>query len=417
MDVPRHGVIERKRRNRLILGTGVVLAVAAIAVVLARLEPAAPTVDRGTVWLGTVQRGPMVREVRGSGTLVPEEVRWIVAASPGRVERRLAEPGTQVRVDSVVLQLSNPELEQAALDAAGALTRAEAELASLRLQLESQRLDHEASTAGVASEHLQAELRAQADRELARQGLQSQLNVRLSEAAAEALATRLQIERRRLDMLAETNRALLDAKRAEVEQRRTMAALRRAQLEDLAVRAGLAGVVQEVPVEVGQQVAAGAPLARVAAPEPLEAELRVPATQARDVLPGQPVSVDTRNGLVEGTVRRVDPAVREGTVMVEVALVGELPRGARPDLNVDGIIRIERLEDVLHVQRPAYGAEGVRIGLFRLEPDGRHARRVSVELGRASATAIEVLSGLAEGDEVILSDTSRWDEAERIRLD
>jgi HlyD family secretion protein len=399
-----------------VIGAAVFLVVALVTLAVGRLEPAAPTVERSTVWIGTVERGPMLRQVRGNGTLVPKEKRWVPAQTSGRVERLLVDPGAQVGSDDVLLELSNPEVERAALDAASALRRAEAELESLRADLVAQELDRRAATAAVQAEHTQAELRAQADRELARQGLVSSINLRISESVAGALATRLEIEEERLSSARRANAARLAAKEAEVDQQRSLAQLRREQLESLRVRAGLAGVVQVVAVEVGQQVAPGTSLARVAEPSQLEAEVRVPAVQARDVQVGQKAVVDTRNGMVDGRVARIDPSVREGTVTVEIELVGPLPRGARPDLNVDGTIEIERLDDVLYVGRPAFGEEGGSIGLFRILADDEHAVRATVRLGRCSVNTVEVVEGLDVGDRVILSDTSRWDDHDRIRL-
>ena len=416
MDIVREGVVERKRRQRWIwAGVGIV-AVVLVTVLVSRLEPAAPSVDRGTVWIGEVEQGPMVREVRGNGTLEPEEKRWIPAQTSGLVERVPVQPGATVRADQVVIELSNPEVERSARDAESALLRAEAELESLRVTLVSDELNQRAAAAAVEAECTQARLRAEADRELAAKGLISAINLKISEAAAEALTTRREIEERRLEMTGKAIAAQLRAKEAEVEQQRALYHLREEQLRSLSVRPGISGVLQEVVVEVGQQVAPGTNLARVAEPSRLKAELRVPATQARDVQVGQRTSVDTRNGIVEGRVARIDPAVREGTVTVDITLTGELPRGARPDLNVDGTIEIERLDDVLFVGRPAFGQEGGTISLYRLTPNGVHAERCQVVLGRASVKSIEVVSGLSAGDEVILSDTSRWDDYDRIRL-
>jgi HlyD family secretion protein len=390
--------------------------VAAVTVAVGTLEPAAPSVDRDTVWIGTVERGTFERQVRGHGKLVPESLRWVQAQTTGRVETVLVDPGQRVEADDVILVLSNPEVERAAVDAENALLRAEAEMESLRVTLVSSELDQQARAAEVDAEYVAASLQAEADRELSAKGLVSSIQLRSSEAIAKALKTRQKIEGQRLTMTAEANRAMLAAKRAEVEQQRALSDLRSDQLQALAVSAGIGGVVQEVPVEIGQQVAPGTMLAKVAEPSRLQAELRVPATRARDVRPGQMVSVDTRNGLVEGTVARIDPSVQEGSVMVEVRLDGSLPDGARPDLAVDGAIRIERLTDVLYVGRPVQSQENATIGLYRLEADGKHASRVGVELGRSSVDTIEIVSGLQEGDRVILSDTSRWDDNERIRL-
>ena len=416
MDILRTGITEKKRRNRWLIAAAGIIAVTAVTVAVASLEPAAPAVDRDTVWIGTVERGSFERQVRGHGTLVPEDLRWVQARTDGRVEIIHLEPGHEVSANDVILELSNPEVERAAIDAENALRRAEAELESLRVTLISSELDQRARTAEVNADYIRASLQAEANRELSEKGLVSNIQLRSSEVMAEALATRQEIEGQRLEMNAEANSAFLAAKRAEVEQQRALYRLRAEQLDALAVRAGIAGVVQEVPVEIGQQVAPGTMLAKVAEPTHLQAELRVPATRARDVQPGQMVSVDTRNGLVEGTVTRVDPSVQEGSVMVEVRLDGALPDGARPDMAVDGAILIEHLTDVLYVGRPVQSQENATIGLYRLEADGKHALRTRVELGRASVDTIEITAGLNEGDRVILSDTSRWDDNERIKL-
>ncbi len=416
MDVVRTGIVEKKRRLRIIYAVIAVLAVAIISYAVSRLEPAAPSVERETMWIGEVERGPMLRQVRGHGTLVPIDIRWIPAATSGRVERILVLPGAEVGPDDVLLELSNPDVERETLDARSAIRRAEAEMESLRVNLLSQQLNHQATAAAVESDCLQAQLRAEADRELADKGLISAINLKISEAVATSMATRREIEEKRLDMTAQANAAQLEAKQAEVEQQRVLTRLREERFLSLQVRAGLLGVVQAIPVEEGQQVTPGTNLARVAEPTRLKAELRVPATQARDVQVGQVVEIDTRNGIVPGEVTRIDPAVREGTVLVDVALVGALPQGARPDMNIDGAIEIERLQDVLYTGRPAFGQEHGTVGLFRIEPDGVHASRASVKLGRSSVNTIEIVEGLSEGDQVVLSDTSRWDDYDRIRL-
>jgi len=416
MDILRKGIVEKKRRNRWLMIAAGVVAVAAVTVALAGLDPAAPTVDRDTVWIGTVERGSFERQVRGHGTLVPESLRWIQAQTTGRVEVVHVKPGHRVEADGVILELSNPEVTRSAIDAENALLRAEAEFESLRMTLVSSELDQRARVAELDAEYTRVALEAEANRELNEKGLVSEITLRSSEAMAQALATRQEIEAQRVEMNPKANRAFLAAKEAEVEQHRALYRLRADQLDALAVRAGIAGVVQEVPVEIGQQVAAGTMLARVAEPTHLQAELRVPATRARDVRPGQSVSVDTRNGIVDGTVTRIDPSVQEGSVMVEVRLDGALPEGARPDMAVDGAIQIELLTDVLFVGRPVQSQENATIGLYRLEEDDKHALRVSVKLGSSSVDAIEIVDGLQQGDQVILSDTSRWDENERIRL-
>ena len=416
MDILRQGIAEKKRRNRWLMVAAGVVTIAAVTVALAGLDPAAPAVDRDTVWIGTVERGDFERQVRGHGTLVPENLRWVQSQTTGRVEFVHVKPGHRVEADGIILELSNPEVTRSAIDAENALLRAEAELESLRMNLVSSELDQRARVAELDAEYTRVTLEAEANRELNEKGLISEIALRSSEAMARALATQQEIEAQRSEMNPKANRAFLAAKQAEVEQHRALYRLRADQLDALAVRAGIAGVVQEVPVEIGQQVATGTMLAKVAEPTRLQAELRVPATRARDVRPGQTVSVDTRNGIVDGTVTRVDPSVHEGSVMVEVGLAGPLPEGARPDMAVDGAIQIELLTNVLYIGRPVQAQENATIGLYRLEADGEHARRASVRLGSSSVDTIEIVEGLAQGDRVILSDTSRWDDNERIRL-
>ncbi len=416
MDIPRPDLKQTRRRRRAVIGAAVVAGVVLATVALTRLEPAAPTVERATLWIGEVERGEMRREVRGTGTLVPEEVRWIPAQTSGTVERRLLEPGAVVEPTSVILVLSNPQVEQEAFDAASGLEVARAQLDQVRAQLESDAMSLRSEVARIEAEDLQARLDVEATEELAAKGLVSSLELRRTRARADSLATRSQIERERLVVFQRARDAQVAATAAEVAQRRALAELRQRLVAALAVRAGIAGVLQEITVEPGQQVAPGAPLARVAEPTRLMARVRVPATQTRDLTVGLPARVDTRNGVVPGRVTRIDPAVREGTVTVDLSLEGELPRGARPDLNVDATVEIEHLTDVVSVGRPAFGQEGATVGLFRLDPDGGSARRVRVRLGRGSVNTIEVIEGLAPGDQVILSDMSRWDDFDRVKL-
>jgi HlyD family secretion protein len=395
-----------------VLSAGVLLA----ALGLSRLKSAAPTVDASTVWLDTVKRGPMVRQVRGLGTLAPKDILWIPAATPGRVERILMRPGARVEPETVLLVLSNPQLELEALNAEHEVTSAEAELTGLEVQLESQRLTQRAELARVQSECQQVKATADRNELLAREGLVADLDLQLSKLAFQQLLERQAIEEKRLAIQAQANEARLAVQRAEVERLAAAASLRRSEVKALRVRAGAAGVLQELPVEVGEQLAAGAILAKVAQPEHLQAELKVPETQVKDVAIGQRVEIDTRNGVIPGTVARIDPAVREGAVTVDVALDGTLPPGARPDLSVEGIIEIERLSDVVYVGRPAFGQPNSVIGMFRLEADGKTAGRVTVKLGRGSVTTIEIVEGLRPGDRVILSDTSAYDAYDRIEL-
>jgi HlyD family secretion protein len=416
VDIARPDLLEKKKKRRLVwIGVGAT-AVVLLTLGVSRLKPAAPSVERATVVIDTVQRGEMVREVRGLGTLVPEDIRWIPALTEASVERRVLLPGTIVKPDSVILELSNPEVLTLAQDADSQARAAEARYTELKVRLQSQLLDQKAVAARVAAESRQARLQADADAELAKNGLIAGLTLKLSQSAAGELEHRESIEQQRLAIAGEAIEAQLKVQQAEVEQRRAQARLRRSQVEALHVRAGIDGVLQIVPVEVGQRVSPGTNLARVARPEKLKAEIRIPETLARDVVPGQKAMVDTRNGIVPGRVIRVDPAVQNGTVTVDIGLVGELPKGARPDLTVDGTIELERLADALHVGRPAMGQPQSTVGLFRIVKGTNEALRVRVVLGVASVSTIEIKEGLEVGDEVILSDTSAWDSADRIRL-
>ena len=416
MDIARPDLLEKKKKRQLSwIGAGVAVVVL-LTLGVSRLKPAAPTVERATVVIDTVKRGEMVREVRGLGTLVPEDIRWIPAITEARVERLVLLPGVEVKADSVILELSNPELLNQAHEADSQARAAEAQYTELKVRLQSQNLDQKAAAARVAAESRQARLQADADAELAKNGLIAGLTLKLSQSAAEELEHREGIERQRLEIAGEAIAAQLRVQQADVENKRAAAHLRRSQVEALRVRAGLDGVLQLVPVEVGQRVAPGTNLARVARPDKLKAVVRIPETQAKDVVPGQKASVDTRNGIVTARVIRVDPAVQNGTVTVDLALVGELPKGARPDLTVDGTIELERLADAVFVGRPAMGQPQSTIGLFRIVKGTNEALRVRVALGQASVSTIVVKEGLEVGDEVILSDTSAWDSADRIRL-
>jgi HlyD family secretion protein len=416
MDVKREGVAEARKKKQRILYVAGGVVVALLAFWVSRLEPAAPTVERSTVWMDKVVRGSMLRQVRGPGTLVPVEIRWVAARTEGRVEQIVVLPGTDVEPETVILKMSNPELEQSLQDARLQLRAAEASYEDLKVQLESQLLNQKALAASVQAEYRTAVLQLEADRETHEQGIIGNLRLKFSEERAEELEVRNRLEQERLRIASESNEAQLLALRARVDQLQALYQLRVSQVDALNVSPGIRGVLQQVPVEVGQQVVPGLNLARVAQPEHLKAELRIAETQAKDVEIGQRASIDTRNGLVEGKVMRIDPAVQDGTVTVDVELVGDLPRGARPDLSVDGTIEIERLENVLYVGRPAYGQAGSTVSLFRMLEDGETAERVDVVLGKSSVNTIEVVGGLAEGDEVILSDTSTWDDYRKIRL-
>lgn len=391
-----------------------VLAVALTTFAFARLTPAARAVDGGTLVIETVARGPLTRAVRGGGVLTPENVRWIAAATEGRVERVLVQPGTHVAAESVILELSDPQLQQAARDAAWQLRAAESAWAAAKAELESDRLDREAAAAHLRAEAQQARLRAKADAELANQGLAANITRELSESAAVALEQRVALEERRLDILGASQRARLAALDAEVEQRRAMVDLQQQRLASLQVRAGIDGVLQQVAVQSGQRVTAGTTLARVAQPERLKAEIRVAEVQAKDLAVGQRAQLDTRTGVVPARVTRIDPAASNGTVLVDLAIEGPLPAGARPDLGVDATIELEHLPDVIHVARPVRAQENANGSVFRLRDD--RAERVSVRFGRASATAIEIRSGLAPGDRVIVSDDSAFDTHDVIKI-
>lgn len=394
----------------------VVLAIGATTVALSRLKPAAPTVEASTVWRDTVKRGEMLRNVRGLGTLVPEEILFIPAINEGRVERIVVLPGAQVTPNSVILVLSNPQLELEAVEAEYNVKAAEAQFQDLKVQLESEHLNQEAEVARLKSEFNQAKLQADRDRELAKEGLVPDIDLRLSTTKAEELDNRYRIETKKLDIKGESVKAQLAVQRAEIDRLQALYDLKRKQVEDLHIKAGAVGVLQELELDVGQQVAVGTILAKVAQPTRLKAELKIPETQAKDVQIGQVAQVDTRNGVIPGRVSRIDPAVREGTVLVDVKLEGPLPQGARPDLSVDGTIELERLEDVLYVGRPAFGQPESLVGLFRVNQDGEEALRVQVRLGRSSVNYIEIVEGLDVGDEVILSDMSNWEDYDRVRL-
>jgi HlyD family secretion protein len=416
MDIPRPSQARSRRIRRIVYFSAALVAVALISLGLSRLKPAAPSVERATVWIDTVKRGPMVRQVRGLGTLVPEEIRWIPAAQDGRVERILTLPGTEVKADTVLLELSNPELRQAALEAELQLKAAEAGYTDLKVRLRSQLLDQQALVATAEANHKQAKLRAEADEVLAKEGLTSEMNLKISQAQDEEMVTRLKIEKERLEIAAESVTAQLAVKQAEVDQQRALHGLKQEQVRALRVRPGLSGVLQQLPVQVGQRVTPGTTLAKVAQPEKLKAELKIAETQAKDIQLGQPATIDTRNGIIAGKVIRIDPAVQNGTVTVDVGLSGSLPKGARPDLSVDGTIELEHLDDVIYVGRPAYGQSDSVVGLFKLEDEGDSAVRSPVKLGRSSVNTIEILSGLKPGDQVILSDMSQWDSVDRVRL-
>lgn len=418
MDIVRPATVARQRKRRRIVyaAAGVVL-LALVTMGLMTLKPAAPGVDRSTVWIDTVKRGPMLRQVRGLGTLTPVDIQWIPAATDGRVERIPVLPGTIVQPNTVLLVLTNPQLLQESVDANLKLKAAEADYKNLEAQLESQVLTQKSLVAQASAEYNEARMQAETDQQLNKLGVISDLNRKIAEGKAQQLQTRDQIEQERLTNSNKVLQAQLLAKQAEIEQDRALAQLKLTQVQNLTVRAGIKGVLQEQPLKVGQWVTPGTTLAKVVQPDHLKAELKIPETQAKDIQNNQPASVDTHNGIIAGHVMRIDPAVYNGTVTVDVALDDALPPGARPDLSVDGTIDLERLSNVLYVGRPAFGQENSTVGMFVLQPDGKTAVRTQVKLGRSSVNTVEILGGLKEGDQVILSDMSRWDNFDRIRLE
>lgn len=417
MDVKREGVARQKMIKRAVWVGLLLIAIPLITWGLSRLKPAAPSVERSTVWIDTVKRGPMVRQVRGLGTLVPEDILYIPAQNEGRVEKVVLRPGVPVNPDTVLLVLSNPELELAMVDLEWQVKAAEATLADLKVRLQQQKLEQQARSAQVQADQVKAQLTYERDAELLKNGLTPDLTVKLSEAAAKELLHRNQVEQARLASYDDMIKAQLEAQRVQGEKLRAAYELKKKQVDQLTVRAGTAGVLQELSLQVGQRLTVGTVLAKVVQPTHLKAELKIPETQAKDIVIGQPAEIDTRNGFVEGKVSRIDPASVNGTVTVDVRFTGELPPGvARPDLSVDGTIELERLSDVLYVGRPVFGQPNSLVGLFKLDPDGKEANRVQVKLGRSSVNTIEITDGLKIGDQVILSDMSAWDAQNRIRL-
>jgi len=417
MDIARPASVARNKRMRQALyGAAALVAIAGVSIALSRLQPAAPLVERDTVWEDTVRRGPMLRQVRGIGTLVPEDIRWIPATTNARVESIILWPGTRVDPDSIILELENPQLEQELQDAELSLRSAEASLANLRVQVQNDLLKQRAAAAEIEASYSKAKMQVEMNEALARDELVSALVLRQSRLDADQLAVRHQIAQEQLASFEESGRAQVTVAQSAVDQARAMLALRQRQSDELHVRAGLSGVLQVVPVEVGQQVAPGTNLARVANPARLKAEIRIAETQATDIQIGQSAEIDTRVGIVPGLVTRIDPSVQNGTRTVDVSLDGELPRGAVPDLSVDGTILLERMDDVLFVGRPAFGQEQQIVQLFKLGADGSEASRVQVKLGRSSVNTVEILEGLDVGDRVILSDMSSWDSFDRVRV-
>jgi HlyD family secretion protein len=416
MDIQRPSNARAKKIRRIAyLGVALVSA-AGVTYGVSRLRPAAPSVDKATIWTDEVKRGPMLREVRGIGTLIPEDIRWIPAQTDSRIDRILIHPGATVQPGSVILELTNPELQREVLDAQYQLKATEADYENLKVQVNSELLNQKSVAANVRSEYEQAKIQHEVDDKLRAEGLSSEVTSQLSKVKEEQLAIRLQLEEDRTKNAADSSKARLLAEQSHVDQQRALYDLKRSEADALHVRAGIQGVLQLVPVEVGQHVEPGTNLARVADPKKLKAEIKIPETQAKDVVIGQKATIDTRNGVIKGLVSRIDPSVQNGTVTVDVEITDPLPLGARPDLSVDGTIEIENLRDVLYVGRPVHGQSESTIGLFKLVEDGSEAARVNVKLGKSSVNTVEVLQGLQVGDKVILSDMSTWDRFDRVRL-
>jgi HlyD family secretion protein len=417
MDIkrPPKSKIKKKIRNGVMIAVGLV-AIGGITYGLTKLKPAAPALDPATAVIETVKRGEMIRDVRGNGTLVPDVTRWVPAPADGRVERILLKAGVEVDPSTVIVELSNPQLEQQATDTEFQVKAAEADEENLKVRLESETMTQKAAIATINSQYSQAKLQLDTDEELFKQNLVPALTIKISRVAVQDLANRLRVEQERLAVMGKSTKAQLNAATSRLQQLRALTALRRQEVDALKVRAGSAGVLQQVLVTEGQQVTPGFNIARVADPASLKAVLRVAETQISGVRIGQPVVVDTRNGLIQGTVSRIDPAAREGTFEIDASLIGPLPPSARPDLSVDGTIELERLQDVLKVGRPAFGQANQTVGMFVLTPDGSEAIRTSVKLGRNSVSTIEILEGLKEGDRVIISDTAQFDSYNRIRI-
>jgi multidrug resistance efflux pump len=418
MDIARPEFKTRKRKRQIAVGALIAVVVVAVTIVVYRLRPAAPTVERGTVWTDSVKRGSMLRQVRGIGSLVPsqESVLQIPAETEATVVRIRMLPGSQVKADTVLMEMSNPQVEQAAVDADLQWKQAQAEYQSQRAKLESDLMNQKAGAATVKADYSQAKLQSDTDKALYDLGVISGMAYKNSKGKSDEMTIRNDLEDQRLTTAQKAIEAQLAEQQAKVEQMHVLAELKQKQLDALKVKAKIEGVLVELPLHVGEHVLPGAMLAKVVQPNHLMAALKVAETQARDVQIGEPATVDTHNGVISGTVMRVDPAVQNGTVTVDVKLTGEIPKGARPDLSVDGTIDLERLDNVLYVGRPAFGQENSTISLFKLDGDGRDAIRVPVKVGRASVNSIQVIDGLREGDTVVLSDMTRWDNTDRIRL-
>jgi HlyD family secretion protein len=416
MDIQRPSNARAKRIRRIIYAAIALVSITGITYGVTRLRPAAPAVDKATIWTDEVKRGPMIRDVRGIGTLVPVDIRWIPAQTDSRVDRIVLHPGAIVKPDSIILELSDPILQRETLDAEYQLKAAQADLESLKVQTNSELLNQKSFTATVRSDYEQAKLQHEVDEKLRAEGIGAEVTAKLSKVKAEQLAIRLKLEEDRTKNAEDSAVARLEAQQSHVDQQRALHDLKRSELDSLHVRAGIEGVLQLVPVDVGQHVTPSTNLVRVADPKHLKAEIKIPETQAKDITIGQPATVDTRNGIVKGQVSRIDPSVQNGTVTVDVLFTEPLPNGARPDLSIDGTIELENLKDVLYVGRPVHGQSDSIIGLFKLVDDGSEAVRVNVHLGKTSVNTVEILQGLKAGDKVILSDMAAWDAFDRVRL-
>ena len=419
MDIARPDIKQKKLRRQWIAGGFGILVFASAGLFVSRLKPAAPSVDRATVWTDTVKRGPMWRQVRGPGSLVPREdrIRLIPAETAATVVRIRVLPGAKVQPDTILMDLVDPQAQQELLDAQLQLKAAEADLINTRAKVQSDLMDQKAAAATVVADHNQAQLQAQTDKSLYELGVISGLTYSASKGKADELTTRNDLEKQRLVLNEKAIETQLAVQQTKVDQAKALLALKQKDMDALSVRAGISGVLVELDHQVGEHVDTGATLAKVVQPDQLKASLKIAETQARDIQIDQPAEIDTHNGVISGKVMRIDPAVVNGTVTVDVELDGKLPLGARPDLSVDGTIDLDRMANVLNVGRPALGNENSTISLFRLSPDGKTAVRVPVKVGKASVNSIEVLEGLGEGDTVILSDMSRWDNTDKIRLE
>lgn len=416
MDIRRDPAPKRRKRQ---IQIGLAVAVLAVlTAAISQIGPAAPRVDRADLWIDTVQKGTMLRQIRGPGTLVPEQVRWITAVTAGRVEQILELPGTEVTAETPIIRLTNPDVEVEFLRAQQQLSDAEANLIALRSTLETGKLTQEGVVLQTRALHLEAKRTWENNKTLydTNPELVALAAYERSREVAEELEARYSLEQRRLTLLSDSMEEQFQAQQRQVERLRAITRFNQDRVASMDVTAGVAGVLAELPLQEGQWVTAGGTLARVVQPGRLKAELRIPQTQAQDIVVGQAALVDTRNDSIRGRVTRIDPAVQNGTVTIDISLPDELPRSARPDLSVDGIVEIERLDDVVYMSRPAYGQANSRVGMFRLTPDGKEAERINVLLGRSSVTEMEVAEGLNPGDVIVLSDVSQWDRFDRIRI-